>query len=125
MSNSIESEIVKIEECLRLAMLQSDVAVLDELLSPDLIFTNHFGHVMTKGDDLSAHKSGLLRIEEISLSKNRIQIIDNVAVVTVQAHLVGSYAGERSENDFRFTRIWAASKNGAWHVVAAHSCVVV
>jgi len=33
-------------------MLKSDVNTLDELLSSDLVFTNHLGHLMTKQDDL-------------------------------------------------------------------------
>jgi len=33
---------VEVEGQLRTAMLNSDVDALDELLAPDLIFTNHF-----------------------------------------------------------------------------------
>jgi len=48
MDQSIEAQIVECEERLRQAMLQSDVAVLDQLLSPNLIFTNHLGMLMSK-----------------------------------------------------------------------------
>jgi hypothetical protein len=41
-------------------MLRSDVVVLDELLAPELIFTNHLGRVLGKEDDLAAHRSGVL-----------------------------------------------------------------
>lgn len=37
MDNSIETQILEAEERLRLAMLHSDVSVLDELLAPELI----------------------------------------------------------------------------------------
>ena len=54
-------------------MSTSDVAMLDRLLSPDLIFTNHLGQVISKSQDIELHKSGLLKIgsletlEEISV----------------------------------------------------------
>ncbi len=125
MRNPIEKQIVKSEERLRLAMLQSDVNELDELLAPELIFTNHLGQILTKKDDLAAHQSGTLEIEVLEPSEQQIQMIgDDVAVVSVRVHLSGSYAGVRSEADFRFTRIWALSAAGAWRVVAAHSSIV-
>jgi hypothetical protein len=43
MPSSLEEQIVQVEDRLRTAMLRSDVAALDELLAPDLIFTNHLG----------------------------------------------------------------------------------
>ena len=125
MHNPIEKQIVESEERLRLAMLQSDVNALDELLAPELIFTNHLGQRLTKKDDLAAHQSGTLEIEVLEPSEQHIQMIgDDVAAVSARVHLSGSYAGARSKADFRFTRIWALSSAGAWRVVAAHSSIV-
>jgi len=125
MCNPIKKQISESEERLRLAMLQSDVNALNELLAPELIFTNHLGQMLTKKDDLAAHQSGTLKIEILEPSEQHIQMIaDDVAVVSVRVHLSGSYAGARSEADFRFTRIWAPSSAGDWRVVAAHSSIV-
>lgn len=125
MRNSIEKQIVESEERLRLAMLQSNVNALNELLAPELIFTNHLGQRLAKKDDLAAHQSGTLKIEVLEPSEEQIQLIGNdVAIVSVRVYLEGSYAGARSEADFRFTRIWALSSAGAWRVVAAHSSIV-
>ncbi len=125
MSNSIEAQIIKAEERLKLAMLDSDVKVLDELLAPELIFTNHLGQVLGKQDDLAAHQSGKFKIEVLIPSARRIQAIENVAIVTVKIHLIGSYEGNDFDNDLRFTRIWNLSSGGTWQIVAAHSSVVV
>ncbi len=89
MNNSIETEIIKYEARLRQAMLRSDVKALDELLAPELIFTNHLGHLMTKKDDLEAHKSGTLKIEALTPSEENIQIIGDVAIVSVRVHNIG------------------------------------
>jgi len=125
MSNPIETQIIQSEERLRLAMLQSDVSALNELLAPELIFTNHLGQILTKQDDLTAHQSGTLKIEVLMPSEQHIQLIGEVAIVSVRVHLVGSYAGTRSEANFRFTRIWALASKDTWHIVAAHSSVIV
>lgn len=124
MTQSIESEIVNAEEQLRLAMLASDVDVLHELLAPNLIFTNHFGHVMSKQDDLAAHQSGMFKIKELKPSEQHIQLHGKTAVVSVRMQLEGTYDGNPANGDFRFTRVWALSSAGAWHVVAAHAGIV-
>jgi len=81
MSNPIETQIANSEKLLRLAMLRSDVNTLNELLAPELIFTNHLGQVMTKQDDLVAHESGAIKIEVITPSEEYILLIGEVAIV--------------------------------------------
>ena len=63
MGSTLERQIVACETRLRRAMLEFDVTVLNELLAADLIFINHLGHVMTRQDDLAAHRSGSLKVE--------------------------------------------------------------
>ena len=125
MNPPIESAIEDCEKRLKQAMLQSDVSVLDKLLSPELIFTNHLGQLMTKHDDLNAHESGMLKIIEIKLSDQKIKVYGVVAVVSMQAHILGSFADVESESDFRFTRVWSKGANETWQLVAAHSSIVV
>ncbi len=84
----IETEIIKYEARLRQAMLWSDVKALD-VLAPELIFRNRLGHLMTKKDDLEAHKSGTLKIEALTPSEENIQIIGDVAIVSVRVHNIG------------------------------------
>ena len=120
----LKLQVKQYEECLKQAMLQSDVAALDELFAPDLSFTNHLGQLMTKQNDLQAHKSGMLKINQITLSDQKIKVYGDVAVVTVLAHIIGSFAGAASEDNFRFTRVWAKSTSNAWQVIAGHSSIV-
>jgi hypothetical protein len=60
--NMDETQIIQYEEMLRKAMLSSDVKVLGELIHDDLIFVNHFGQILTKGADIEAHRSGVLKL---------------------------------------------------------------
>jgi hypothetical protein len=124
MSSLIETQILQAEERLRLAMLSSDVDTLNELLAPELIFTNHLGQILGKQDDLNAYLSGTLKVQVLTPSEQHIQLRENMAIVTVRVHLVGSYAGIASDHDFRFTRVWILSNIGTWQIAAAHSSIV-
>ncbi|MBN2133564.1 MAG: nuclear transport factor 2 family protein [Sedimentisphaerales bacterium] len=124
MGQAVETEVFKAEERLRQAMLGSDVSALDELLAAELVFTNHLGQVLGKEDDLNAHRSGLVKVTELTPSERHVLLKADVAVVSVRVHLAGSYAGVASEADFRFTRVWALSCGGTWQVIAGHVSVV-
>ena len=124
MSHCIETEIQYCEEQLKEAMLHSDVSALDKLLAAELIFTNHLGHIMSKQDDLEAHRLKLFSISEITLTDQHIKTYDNIAVVTVKAHIVANFNGSDSANDFRFTRVWTKTPNRAWHITVGHASLV-
>ncbi|MFV1993443.1 MAG: nuclear transport factor 2 family protein, partial [Acidiferrobacterales bacterium] len=125
LNQDLKSQVKACEERLTQAMLTSDVSALDKLLAPDLIFTNHLGQTMTKQDDLKMHKSGTLRIKKITLTGQDIRIVGNVAIVTVQAFIIGVFAGVKSEKTFRFTRIWVYSENNSWQIISVHSSIVI
>jgi ketosteroid isomerase-like protein len=119
------NSIIVIEDQLKTAMINSDVLVLDQLLSDDLIFTSHLGQIMSKQDDLEAHRSGFVKINSIDQAEQRIQLHDDMAIVSVLSRIQGEFGGEQSETDLRFTRIWKKSKNDSWQVIAAHSSAVL
>jgi ketosteroid isomerase-like protein len=124
MNRTVEAQIQDAEDRLRTAMLNSDVSVLDELLAPDLIFTNHLGQLLGKEDDLAAYRSGSLRVEELKPSERHLRLIGDMAIVSVRTQLSGTYDGNPANGNFRFTRVWALAADKTWRVVAAHAGVV-
>jgi len=124
MKSPLQVQIVEAEEKLRTAMLSSDVAALNELLAPDLIFTNHLGQLLGKKDDLAAYSSGVLKIGGLEPSEQHVRIFDEVAVVSVRMQVSGTYDGAPANGDFRFTRVWARSQQERWQIVAAHSVLI-
>ena len=108
MSKHSESQIAEFEEGLRLAMLNSDVAELDALIAPELLFTNHLGQLITG----------------ITPSDQLIQLNEGFSVVSVQMYLLGSYAGTAIDEHIRYTRVWALSSAGSLQIVAGHASVV-
>ena len=120
MTETVETQIINVEERLRQAMLASDVDVLNELLAPEIIITSYLGELLGKQDDIAAHESGMIKIHELKPSEQHIKIYGEVAVVSVRMQLFGNYNGSPANGDFRFTRVWAVSLSGTWHIVAAH-----
>ena len=119
MHTAAEQQITVAEERLRLAMLNSDIAALDELISSDLIFTNHLGQVLGKQDDLELHRSGVLRFHTIEPSERQVKASGQFAVVsgcpapTVARHLRVTF-GTRAYGVFR-----RATFGKSWRVISA------
>lgn len=127
-------EINRLEESLKQAMLSSNIELLDKLISPSLIFTNHLGQRITKQQDLDDHRSQRLKIDVLELSEQEISMHGETAIVSVKTRLEGKYNQQPAEGEFRFTRVWSRSKTmpysshtGAsrWQIVAGHSCLMV
>ena len=123
-STKIVQQINMAEERLRLAMLASDCQVLDELISPELVFTNHFGQLFQKHDDLELHRSGILKFKTIEPSEMQVKADDGFSVVSVRMKVAGTYSGVEFATDLRYTRIWRVNHKGTWQIVAGHSSIV-
>ncbi len=124
MSQYSQAKVAQWEERLRQAMLHSDVAELDILIAPELIFTNHLGQLITKQEDLAIHQSGALKLRELIPSEQLIRFNQDFAIISVQMHLLGSYEGTAIDVSIRYTRVWSKSSTGSIQIVAGHSSVV-
>jgi hypothetical protein len=122
--SEIEQQIIAAEERLRLAMLASDYHTLDELISPDLIFTNHLGQVFRKQDDLHLHRSGIIKFETLEPSERRVNAGLGLCVVSVRMNVAGTYGESAFRVDLRYTRIWCSVRDGSWKILAGHSSTV-
>jgi hypothetical protein len=120
----IEDQIHAAEERLRLAMLAADVESLDALIAPDLVFTTHFGTVISKQDDLDAYRSGALRFQSIEPSEQRVLVLESVAYVAVRMRVAGAFATVPFAADLRFSRVWQGSAAQTWRVVAGQVTAV-
>jgi len=100
MNQAVTESIILSEERLRQAILSSNIRELEEILSDDLVFTNHLGMLVSKKSDIEMHASGHLQISEITLSDQRILPLGEIAVVTARAEIVGSYQGSPANGNF-------------------------
>ncbi|MDB4988961.1 MAG: hypothetical protein JWN04_4139 [Myxococcaceae bacterium] len=125
MPTPFEDEIATAEDRLRLAMMSSDVDVLDELIAADLVFTDHTGRRVGKQDDLGMHRSGAIRCNTIEASERTVlRLSDQIAVVSVRTRISGIFRGAPASADLRFTRVWRRSDSGTLQIVAGHSSAI-
>ena len=120
MSSKLQDQIIEAEERFRQAQLHSDVRVLDELISPELLFTGHLGQIVRKEDDLAFHRSGILRLKVLEPTEQHIRLHSGFAIVSVLMHLVGTFEGAPIDQNIRYTRVWSISPGGSVQVIAGH-----
>jgi ketosteroid isomerase-like protein len=124
MPTEAEHQIAAAENRLRKAMLASDVEVLDELISSDLIFTDLMGHLCSKEQDLEIHRSGILKFQTLEPSERQLKVYGEFAAVSVRMKVSSIYDGLPADGDFRFTRIWQLKEGNGWQIVAGHVSAV-
>lgn len=124
MSTYSKSQIIALEERLRQAMLTSNVAELDTLIAPELLFTSHLGQLISKQQDLDMHRARSLKLVALTPSEQHIQIHPGFCVVSVQMHLLGHYHDMEIDEHIRYTRVWSLSSLGSLQIVAGHASAV-
>ena len=111
-----KEQIIGYEMKLLGAIKQSDIAKLNELLHDDLLFVIPTGQTVTKDLDLSNLRSGNLKIDQISSREQKINIIEDSAVVSVIVDLKGNYLDQTIDGTFKYIRIWKLINN-KWKVI--------
>jgi len=112
--------IVNAEIELLTAIKNADVSTLDKMLHDDLLFNLPDGQTITKQFDLDSYRSGKMKVETLEASDQIINIIDDVAVVSVVVSLKGKYDNNSLQGAFRYIRVW---KQFEGVKVIAGSCV--
>ncbi|GAB7538387.1 nuclear transport factor 2 family protein [Burkholderia sp. 22PA0106] len=112
--------IERYEVALRDAMLANDVASLSELIDDDLVFTAPDGQVLSKDDDLDAHRARLLRLHRFDIYETRTQRVGELIVTVTKAQLAGHFGTTPIDGQFAYTRLWRAA-GPRWRVIAGHA----
>lgn len=116
MKSNLESHIQACETRLYEAMLTSNVAELDVLISDELLFVGPTGELATKAMDLELHRSGGTTFHELLPKELEIRVCsDECAIVTAKVFLRGTYLGNDFAGEFRYLRVWKLSANG-WQI---------
>lgn len=111
--------IILLEDKLRTAMLNCDIATLDKLISDDLVFRNHENVFSSKEEDLRRYREGLLRFTLLEQIELDVVSYPGVGVASVVVSMEGELNGNLFNTSACFTRTWVFS-SGCWVVAAVH-----
>lgn len=98
--------VVNAEIELLTAIKNADVSTLEKILHDDLLFNLPDGNTITKNFDLDSYRSGKMQVESLEASDQIINIIDDVAVVTVAVSLKGTYDNTPINAVLKYIRVW-------------------
>ncbi len=107
-----KNEILNSENKLYEAMKNRNTEVLDNLLHTDLLFVIPNGQTITKEMDLQTYREGNLKLTGIIPTVEELNIIEDLAVITLQMELKGDYNNEPFEARYRYIRFWKKFPEG-------------
>ena len=115
----MKDQILALEQRLRQAQLNGDVKELDELISDNLQFVFFDGSVVSKADDLAAHKNKVVVFTKIIFTEQSIKCFDDFATVTVKAEVEAKIGEQVNHNFLRYGRTWAKVQ-GSWKIISGN-----
>lgn len=113
MDNKITADnILEQENKLYYAIKEGSASLLDELLHDSLLFIIPNGEVITKEMDMDTYREGALKVDELLPKVESLNIIDDVAVITLTMKLKGKFNNLPFEATYRYIRFWKKFDNG-------------
>lgn len=107
-----KNDILGLENQLYEAMKSSNVEILDKLLHDDLLFIVPNGETITKEMDLETYRNGNLKIVDLISNVEQLNIIEDLAVITLKLNLKGSFNSQPFEAQYKYIRFWKKFSNG-------------
>ncbi|MEP6735770.1 MAG: nuclear transport factor 2 family protein [Chryseolinea sp.] len=89
-----------------------DVFNLEAMLHDDMLMVNSKGHTLTKAMDIDEVRSGVLRISVYKASDHVINIIGDIAVVSLSVHVEATMAGNVMSLELKMLRVWKEFEDG-------------
>jgi len=121
--SSDEGRILALETAWNHAEQSKDVATLDQLLSPELVYIDYDGSISTKQEFLASVKSEGLTPEQIVNEQQTAHVFGDCAVVTGIYRERGVNKGKPYSRRGRFTDTWVKIKD-TWQCVASQSTLI-
>lgn len=107
-----ENSILEQENKLYSAIKDSNITALDQLLHDDLLFILPSGETITKEIDLDTYRDGALKVDEFLPEMENLNIIDDMAVITLTMKLNGKFNDVPFEASYRYIRFWKKFSDG-------------
>jgi hypothetical protein len=114
------AKIIELDRQRMTAMAEKNIAVLQKLLSEDLIYTHSSARLDTKQSLIGAMESGATVYTAVEPSDVTAQDLGDVVVLTGVAAISVTSGGKANSFRVRFTDVYA-EKGGEWQMVTWQS----
>lgn len=111
-----KQQIQDLEQQWRSAILNTDVPLMDKLLSEDYVGISMSGEISTKTMQLDRLRSSKLTISKLDLTDVKVKLLGRVAIVTSLADVAGTDDGVPITGRFRYTRVYQRVSPGSWKI---------
>ncbi len=118
-----EGRILALETAWNHAEQNKDVAALDQLLAPQLVYVDYDGSISTKEEFLANVKSEGLNPAQITNDEQNVHVFGDCAVVAGIYREKGTNKGKPYNRRGRFTDTWVKINN-TWQCVASQSTLI-
>jgi ketosteroid isomerase-like protein len=118
------AEITELEQKLAAAWVRGDKVFIVGVLAPEWSVTDPSGRVLAKQQVLDeTFSSDERQIESMTIDDVKVRIFGTVAVATGRTRASGSYKGERTSVELRFTDV-LLRRDGRWQFVVSQGTLV-
>jgi ketosteroid isomerase-like protein len=118
-----ESDIARLEDERYAAMLGKDVAALERLLHPDLVYMHSIGVADSKASYIAGVRDRVWDYHRIGRSDQTVRVSGSLALVFNRLKIELSVRGVERALDNRALAVWVAD-GGAWRLIALQSGMV-
>jgi ketosteroid isomerase-like protein len=122
-SNSVERDILKLENDWSTAWQKKDAAFLQKLLADEYLSTDQEGATFTKAQDVANVSSAGTSMTSFALTDMKVHVYADTAVVTGLNTIKATFKGKDTSGAYRFTDVFV-KREGRWLVVATQSSLV-
>ena len=119
-SEALRREVLEVQTARFTAMIEADIAELENVLSDDLTYTHTGGQTETKEDFLSTLRSQTLKYDTIQPKDVQIRLYGDVAVVTGLSDMLVTGVDQVYSFTIRFIEVYRRT-DGSWELVAWQS----
>ena len=121
-TESVEQELIKLENEWGEAIVKRDAASIDMLMADEFIAI-YDGSVFTKAQYFEFVKSMKEEILSFAMDEWQVRVYGDAGVVMARSTTKTRLAGKETTNQLRFTDIWV-KRDGHWKCVAAHNSTI-
>lgn len=114
-------QVLRADERFHAAIKTSDVATLENLLSPNFIWTHSTGNIQTKAVVLDNLKSGRLKYESLTTDDVKVYVYGKAAAVA-SGHSNRKYP-DKDSFELRYTAFYVKQR-GKWQAAAFHTSIL-